>query len=59
MPSRTAYIAAHSPVAPVVEGRITRSETAAPAGLPTTGGVLTAAGFALAGTGVLVRRKQG
>jgi len=59
------YIAAHSPVAPAVEGRITRSEEAAPAELPTTGGVpipwpvvLTAAGFALAGSGVLVRRKQ-
>ena len=59
------YVGATSPVAPAVEGRITQSMEAAPAELPTTGGVpialpivLTAAGFALAGTGILVRRKQ-
>jgi 5'-nucleotidase/UDP-sugar diphosphatase len=60
------YISAHSPVAPAVEGRISQSAEAAPAQLPTSGGapipvpiVLTAAGFALAGTGLLVRRRQG
>lgn len=60
------YIAANSPVAPAVEGRISQSTEAAPAELPATGGVpisvpivLTAAGFALAGTGLLVRRRQG
>jgi 5'-nucleotidase len=60
------YITANSPVSPAVEGRITQSTEAAPAELPVTGGVpipvpivLTAAGFALAGTGLLVRRRQG
>jgi 5'-nucleotidase/UDP-sugar diphosphatase len=60
------YIAANSPVSPAVEERITQSTEAAPAELPATGGVpipvpivLTAAGFALAGTGLLVRRRQG
>jgi 5'-nucleotidase/UDP-sugar diphosphatase len=58
------YITAHSPVAPAVEGRISQSTEAAPAQLPATGGVsfpvpivLTAAGFALAGAGLLVRRR--
>lgn len=56
------YIGAHSPIAPQVEGRITKAPM--PAELPVSGGapiplpiVLTAAGFALAGTGVLLRRK--
>ncbi len=60
------YITANSPVSPAVEGRITQSTEATPAELPATGGVpipvpivLTAAGFALAGTGLLVRRRQG
>jgi 5'-nucleotidase len=60
------YISAQSPVAPAAEGRISQSTEAAPAQLPATGGVpipvpivLTAAGFALAGTGLLVRRRQG
>jgi 5'-nucleotidase/UDP-sugar diphosphatase len=60
------YISAQSPVAPAVEGRISQSTEAAPAQLPASGGVpmpvpivLTAAGFALAGTGLLVRRRQG
>ena len=60
------YIAAHSPVATEVEGRITQDDTAGPTELPATGGVafpwmmvLTAAGFALVGTGVLVRRRTG
>lgn len=61
------YIAAHAPVEPVVEGRITRSEEAAPAALPKTGGegtplslplAATAAGFALASAGALVRRRS-
>jgi len=59
------YIGAQSPVAPEVEGRITQSTQAAPAELPASGGVpipvsivLTAAGFALAGTGLLVRRRH-
>jgi 5'-nucleotidase/UDP-sugar diphosphatase len=59
------YISAQSPVATAVEGRISQSTQPAPAGLPATGGVpipvpivLTAAGFALAGMGLLVRRKQ-
>jgi len=60
------YISAQSPVAPAVEGRISQTAEAAPAELPPTGAVpiavpivLTAAGFALAGTGLLVRRRQG
>jgi 5'-nucleotidase len=60
------YISAQSPVAPAVEGRISQSTEVAPAQLPAAGGVpipvpivLTAAGFALAGTGLLVRRRQG
>jgi 5'-nucleotidase len=59
------YITAHSPVAPAVEGRVTQSAEAGPTELPATGGVpiplpivLTAAGFALAGTGVLVRSQR-
>jgi 5'-nucleotidase/UDP-sugar diphosphatase len=55
------YIGANSPVAPAVEGRVT--QVPVPAELPVSGGIpvalpimLTAAGFALAGTGVLVRR---
>ncbi|GAB4538412.1 MAG: 5'-nucleotidase C-terminal domain-containing protein [Anaerolineae bacterium] len=59
------YIAVQSPVTAAVEGRITRSTQAAPAELPTTGGapmavpvVLTAAGLALAGMGLFVRRRQ-
>lgn len=59
------YISAQSPVAAAVEGRISQSTQAAPADLPATGGVpipvpvvLTAAGFALAGMGLFVRRKQ-
>ncbi len=58
------YIGAHSPIAPAVEGRIIQVEV--PAELPATGGipmsmpiVLTAVGFALAGTGLLVRQKRG
>jgi 5'-nucleotidase/UDP-sugar diphosphatase len=59
------YIAAHSPLTQAVEGRIAKSEAAAaPAALPATGGMslaipimLTAAGFALAGAGVWVRRR--
>jgi 5'-nucleotidase/UDP-sugar diphosphatase len=59
------YIAAHSPVTRAVEGRIARSEAAAaPAALPTTGGVplampiiLAAVGFALAGAGAWMRRR--
>jgi 5'-nucleotidase/UDP-sugar diphosphatase len=57
------YIAAHSPITRAVEGRVIKSEAAAPAALPATGGmplampiVLTAAGFVLAGAGVWVRR---
>ena len=60
------YIAAHSPVATEVEGRITQDDTAGPTELPATGGVafpwmmvLTAAGFALVGTGVLVSKRTG
>ena len=63
------YIAANSPVAPEIEGRIVQSAEAAPAPapaeLPPTGAVpvpvpilLTAAGFALAGSGLLVRRRK-
>jgi 5'-nucleotidase len=61
------YVAASSPVAPEVEGRIVQSAEVAPAPaeLPPTGAVpvpvpivLTAAGFALAGSGLLVRRRQ-
>jgi 2',3'-cyclic-nucleotide 2'-phosphodiesterase (5'-nucleotidase family) len=58
------YIGARSPIAPAVEDRITQVEV--PAELPATGGipmpmpiVLTAVGFALAGTGLLVRQKRG
>ncbi|UCC86791.1 MAG: bifunctional metallophosphatase/5'-nucleotidase [Anaerolineales bacterium] len=58
------YIGGRSPIAPAVEGRITQVEV--PAELPATGGipmpmpiVLTAVGFALAGTGLLVRQKRG
>jgi 5'-nucleotidase len=59
------YIAAHSPLTQAVEGRVVKSEAAAaPAALPTTGGVslimpviLMAAGLALAGAGVWVRRR--
>jgi 5'-nucleotidase/UDP-sugar diphosphatase len=58
------YIAAHSPLAQAVEGRVVKSEAAAPAALPITGGVplampsiLTAAGFVLAGAGVWMRRR--
>jgi 5'-nucleotidase/UDP-sugar diphosphatase len=58
------YIAAHSPIAQAVEGRVVKSEAAAPAALPITGGVplampsiLTAAGFVLAGAGVWMRRR--
>jgi 2',3'-cyclic-nucleotide 2'-phosphodiesterase (5'-nucleotidase family) len=57
------YIGANSPIAPAVEGRVTKVDV--PAELPATGGmpipipiVLTAAGFALAGAGLLVRRRQ-
>jgi 5'-nucleotidase/UDP-sugar diphosphatase len=60
------YIAAQSPVAPTVEGRITQNAQATPAELPGTGGApiglpiaLSAAGFALIGTGMVVRRRQG
>ncbi len=56
------YISAHSPIAPAVEGRITKTEV--PAELPVSGGVpiplpivLTAAGFALAGAGAYLRRR--
>jgi len=60
------YITAHSPVATEVEGRITQDDTAGPTELPATGGVafpwlmvVAAAGLALAGTGVLVRKRGG
>ena len=60
------YITAHSPVATEVEGRITQDDTAGPTELPATGGVafpwlmvVAAAGFALTGTGVLVRKRGG
>jgi 5'-nucleotidase/UDP-sugar diphosphatase len=60
------YITAQSPVAPTVEGRIIQDVQATPAELPGTGGmpigmpiVLSAAGFALVGTGLVVRRRQG
>ncbi len=60
------YFAAHSPVAAEVEGRITQDDTAGPTELPATGGVafpwlmvVTAAGFALVGTGVLVSKRTG
>jgi 5'-nucleotidase len=59
------YVAAHSPVATEVEGRITQDDTAGPTELPATGGVafpwlmvLAAAGFALAGAGTLVRSRR-
>ncbi|MDY7042273.1 MAG: 5'-nucleotidase C-terminal domain-containing protein, partial [Chloroflexota bacterium] len=60
------YIEANSPVSPAVEGRITKTEAAAPAELPETGaamelqlvlGVLLS-GAALVGAGVALNRKK-
>ena len=58
------YITTFSPVAPAVEGRITKSTEAAPAQLPVTGGVLvlpymlSVMGLAAVGAGVVVRRRR-
>ncbi|HEY83583.1 MAG TPA: multifunctional 2',3'-cyclic-nucleotide 2'-phosphodiesterase/5'-nucleotidase/3'-nucleotidase [Chloroflexi bacterium] len=60
-----AYIAAHSPVSPQLDGRITQVE-GTPMTLPATGGVgsmlpalmLSLAGVSLAGGGVWLRRKK-
>ena len=63
------YIAANSPVAPDLEGRITQTEAvaeAAPATLPESGGVLSIlpailmglAGLSLTGAGLWLKRKQ-
>jgi 5'-nucleotidase len=63
------YIAANSPVAPELEGRITQTEAvgeAAPATLPESGGaisilpalLMSLAGLSLTGAGLWLRRKQ-
>jgi len=58
------YITTFSPVAPAVEGHITKSTEAAPAQLPVTGGVLvlpymlSVMGLAAVGAGVVVRRRR-
>ena len=58
------YITANSPVAPAVEGRITKTTEAPPVQLPVTGGVLvlpymlSVMGLAVVGAGVMVRRRR-